>query len=188
MSVPPLPPIRCQPPNGSSKHATGGTQNGLPGRSEDLPFEVWLQSNAILRRIFPSKKFVRLRVLLESKSSPRILDIGSGGHSPTLTMSYFPDARYVGVDRSSDDYFPEDMRLMETFVEVDLESAPLTEIPDRAFDLVIVTHVLEHLERGENLLRVVARKIAVGGYIYISYPTPASVDFPRIGQNHKAEL
>jgi SAM-dependent methyltransferase len=153
--------------------------------SEGLPIEVRLQSNPILQKLFVKNKFVQCRGLLASCDSPRILDVGCGNHSAILAIANFPHARFVGVDRSLYNNSNRDLQLMESYFEEDLEKTNLDSIPDRAFDLVIASHVLEHLRRGTNLLPILARKVAVGGCIYIAFPVPASVDFPVRGQKHR---
>lgn len=114
--------------------------------------------------------------------SVRVLDVGCGGHSPSLTKEYYPNCRYYGLDCSRESGLDRsDFDCMEQFYEVNLRKPEsLAAVPERFFDVIIMAHVLEHLEAGEEVVRHLAAKLADGGVIYIETPSPHSVHLPSM--------
>lgn len=108
----------------------------------------------------------------------RILDVGCGNNSATLTKIWFPNAAYVGIDRDDYNNNPQDYALMDSFVKANLETDSLATVEDDAFDLVIMSHVIEHLERGEEAVSRLARKLRPGGYFYLECPSKFSLHLP----------
>ncbi|MBI4651045.1 methyltransferase domain-containing protein [Candidatus Desantisbacteria bacterium] len=117
-----------------------------------------------------------------NKKHFKVLDVGCGNHSPSVTKKYFPEIDYYGLDMvknyNSDE---EDLRCMEKFYEVDLaKSYNLDIIPDIFFDGLILSHVIEHLENGEKVILDLLHKLNTNGIIYIEFPSPHSVYLPRM--------
>jgi SAM-dependent methyltransferase len=119
------------------------------------------------------------RRLLRGRSGPRILDVGCGSRVPQYFSSAIPDSFYIGVDCAADHlpYGPRDDR--SRFILADLDSTRLDDIEDRSFDLVVASHVLEHLRRGTNALDFLCPKLRPGGFLYVATPVPESVAFPH---------
>lgn len=109
----------------------------------------------------------------------RLLDVGAGNHSASMTKSFFPHCRYEGLDRVHD-YNNDRMDLdrMDAFYQVDLDTSDLASIPDEAFDAILMAHVIEHLQHGESALRRLVGKLAPGGMIYVEFPGPRSLLLP----------
>jgi len=111
----------------------------------------------------------------------RLLDVGAGNHSASMTRQFFPRCRYEGLDRVRD-YNNDDADLarMDAFHEVDLNRSDLEGLPDGSFDAILMAHVIEHLEDGEASLRRLVPKLAPGGVIYVEAPGPRSLGLPRM--------
>lgn len=110
-----------------------------------------------------------------------LLDIGSGNHSPSKTRSIFPNCQYHGVDM--DKYYNNDERdinAMHAFYELDLTSLNFDIIPNNHFDFIRMTHVIEHLKNGDQVIVNLLPKLKVGGYIYIEYPGIKSTKLPSM--------
>jgi SAM-dependent methyltransferase len=133
------------------------------------PLLFYLLKPAILQRL--SRRF-------PSTASLRILDLGCGNHSVRYVRTQFPGCYYVGVDRSAHTNTEDDFREMNEFHQIDLDAVGLSVIPDRTFDLVILSHVIEHLRNGPSVVTQAVRKLRPGGTIYIAHPHAASVGFP----------
>ncbi len=116
----------------------------------------------------------------------KVLDVGCGDHSPSLTKSYFPDCLYYGVDRSRGHNLDEkDFECMEAFFEMDLTHPnELKKIPDNFFDCIIFNHVIEHLPNGKEVLAHLTPKLMPSGIIYVEFPGPLSIHLPSF-QNKK---
>jgi SAM-dependent methyltransferase len=108
-----------------------------------------------------------------------LLDIGAGNHSVKKIKKHLPACRYYGVDITRDYNNDEsDFQLMEGFFEKDLTRLEFDDIPDNFFDLVVMSHIIEHLPNGDQVIQALAPKLKNGGYIYIEFPSAESVNFP----------
>ncbi len=135
-------------------------------------------SNPVLFILLKPTKLVQLSALIDSTAYVRVLDIGCGNHSARYLRAQFPHCTYTGVDHSVYNNTPEDLALMDNFVSIDLDVSGLSTIPDESFDLVVLSHVLEHLKSGRSVLREAASKLRPGGLVYVSHPHADSTNFP----------
>jgi SAM-dependent methyltransferase len=108
----------------------------------------------------------------------RILDVGCGNHSASVTKYWFPRTSYFGIDRDEYNNSSEDYALMDGFIQADLDVDSLESIESRSFDLVIMSHVIEHLQNGERALSHLVTKLCPGGYFYIECPSERSLHLP----------
>lgn len=107
------------------------------------------------------------------------MDIGSGSHSSTITKKWLPQCHYTGVDRDvSYDNTEEDIRNMDEFFQLDLTELAFDAIPDDTYDVIIMSHVIEHLHNGDQVLPLLFQKLKKGGLFYIEFPCEASASFP----------
>jgi SAM-dependent methyltransferase len=110
-----------------------------------------------------------------------VLDVGSGNHSAQKMKRIFPNCKYYGLDRVKTFNNDEnDYDLMEKFYEIDLTTLKFEQIPNSFFDVIILSHVLEHLYNGELVLSILIEKLKNGGYIYIEYPGVRSTRLPSM--------
>jgi len=108
----------------------------------------------------------------------RILDIGCGHHSPAKVKRYFPYCEYHGLDLEMVELDENDRRLMTRFYKANLETDTLDAVPDNYFDVIVMSHVIEHLHHGVEALNRLARKLRTGGLFYIEYPGWRSLGVP----------
>lgn len=107
-----------------------------------------------------------------------ILDVGCGNQSPTVTKKYFPQCIYHGVDRANYNNSDQDMAAMDAYFELDLETSVLDELSDNVYDLIVLSHVIEHIDNGLDVVERLSKKLKPGGYIYIEYPSLKSLQLP----------
>jgi SAM-dependent methyltransferase len=125
--------------------------------------------------IFPPFRFRMLRRHLET-SSPRILDVGCASESPKITKQAFPSSYYTAIDISPPD---EDMLpYIDRFIHIDAGSLNYSELTNASFDVLILSHVLEHIRNGEDVLASLLPKLKVGGIVYIEFPSIRSLGLP----------
>lgn len=104
----------------------------------------------------------------------KVLDVGCGDKSPEVTLSYYPSVEYSGIDN----------RKVNTGVKTkkfflcDVEGNDLKEIPNNEYNVLLLSHIIEHVSDGERLLSVLAHKLKKGGIIYVETPTERSLRFP----------
>jgi SAM-dependent methyltransferase len=123
----------------------------------------------------------RLRTIgkYTDKKDLKILDIGSGSHSSTITKKWLPACHYTGVDRDvSYDNTEADIQNMDAFIQLDLTELQFDAIPNDAYDVIIMSHVIEHLHNGDKVLPLLFSKLKKGGLFYIEFPCEASASFP----------
>ena len=89
-------------------------------------------------------KFQYVRHRLPS-ASIRILDIGCGNNSPSVTKRWFPSCHYTGADIQRYNLSGEDDKAMDAFYLLGADGSGYAAIPDGSYDFVILNHVLEHM-------------------------------------------
>lgn len=128
--------------------------------------------------LFLPSRLVKFKKAMGDKSFT-LLDIGAGNHSVKKIKKHFPACRYYGVDITRDYNNDEsDFQLMEGFFEKDLTKLDFGDIPNDFFDIIVMSHIIEHLENGDEVIRALVPKLKKGGYIYIEFPSAESVNFP----------
>lgn len=118
--------------------------------------------------------------LIRSRASGhRLLDIGfGGGYLMELCRAY--GFEVYGIDGSAAHV----ERLQPQFGErVRQVIAGSDEIPWNSFDVVIMSHILEHLKTPGAVLKEVLEKMNPGGLIYIAVPDMDAVQFRIYGKN-----
>jgi len=126
---------------------------------------------------------VRFDYLSRYLSNPeiRFLDVGCGNHSPSLTKQYFGKCIYHGVDNDPECYNDkEEMKCIDRFFLMDLAQANLSEVPDNYYHCVMLSHVIEHISNGREIVARLIPKLKTGGIIYIETPSPRSLMFPHM--------
>jgi len=109
----------------------------------------------------------------------RILDIGCGNHSPTVTKRWFPGCHYAGADIADYNLDAADHAAMDEFFLVGADGSGYDAIPDSSYDLVILNHVVEHMAQPAPVLAVLCGKLAPGGLIWIAFPSLRSLALPH---------
>jgi SAM-dependent methyltransferase len=125
---------------------------------------------------YPMKfRYVRRRL---AAAAPRILDIGCGNNSPSLTKRWFPSCHYTGADIQRYNLSKEDDAAMDVFYPLGEDGSGYEAIPDASYDLIILNHVLEHLREPEAILAKLCAKLKPGGLFWIAFPSPRSLGLP----------
>ena len=120
-------------------------------------------------------QYVRHRL---SSPSLRILDIGCGNNSPSVTKRWFPGCHYAGADIQRYNLSGEDDAAMDAFYLLGVDGSGYEAIPDGSFDFVILNHVLEHTAEPGPIVATLCTKLKPGGYIWIAFPSLRSLGLP----------
>jgi ubiquinone/menaquinone biosynthesis C-methylase UbiE len=127
--------------------------------------------------IKPFKIKLAQKYLLNNE--PMILDVGAGSHSASITKKWLPKCHYTGIDISksynNDDA---DFKAMDEFIEMDLTKLEFDAIPENKYDMIVMSHVIEHLHNGDKVIAGMLPKLKKGGIIYLEFPSERSVHFP----------
>jgi len=103
-----------------------------------------------------------------------LLDVGCGSKAPYSTLEHYPLIRYSGIDYSDID----GKNAMENFFKCDIDNNPLVEIPDNYYDVISLSHIIEHVQHGGYLIQALVKKLKPGGVIYIETPSEKSMHLP----------
>lgn len=109
-----------------------------------------------------------------------LLDIGAGNHSASKTKTLFPNCEYHGVDIEDFNNSEEDYKAMTAFYQMDLTQLDFDVIPANYFDFIRMSHVIEHLKNGDQVILGLLPKLKKGGYIYLEYPGLRSTKLPSM--------
>lgn len=123
----------------------------------------------------------RLVVLNHILSLPgvQVLDVGCGNHSSSLTKQFFPDCEYHGVDRARWNHNHADIQAAASMFWCDLDCASeVSRIPNGRYQVILCSHVLEHLHHPYELLSELVKKLSPGGSLYIEVPSDRSLTLP----------
>ena len=110
-----------------------------------------------------------------------LLDVGAGNHSASQFKRWFPNAHYAGIDldrRYNND--ERDFAAMNEFFEMDLTRLRFDAVPDGRYDAILMAHVIEHLENGDDVIRGLVPKLRPGGMICIEFPGERSLHLPSM--------
>jgi SAM-dependent methyltransferase len=98
--------------------------------------------------------------------NPRILEIGCGTGHNLVMLERFGRVDAIEIDPAAREIASK--RLGRAVMEAPLPA--LTGVEDRAYDLVAILDVLEHVEEDCEALESIARKLKPGGRILIAVP------------------
>lgn len=151
----------------------------IVNRSAAIDPRTAVYSRPILARLMAPERVRRAIALLPPGSRYQILDVGCGRHSASLFHTVYPNASYTGMD-SDRASVESEIHLMRRFLEVDLETTEFLELSNDRFDLIVLSHVLEHLRRDPvSVLQRLVGRLAVNGLLYVAFPNKLSVNFPH---------
>ncbi len=112
-------------------------------------------------------------------AAPRILDIGCGNGSPTLTKRWFSSCHYAGADVRRYRLSDADVGAMDAYFQLGEDGSGYDAIPDASYDLVILNHVVEHMRDPRPVVATLCAKLKPGGYIWIAFPSVRSLGLPH---------
>jgi 2-polyprenyl-3-methyl-5-hydroxy-6-metoxy-1,4-benzoquinol methylase len=109
----------------------------------------------------------------------RILDIGCGNGSPTLTKRWFPGCHYAGADVERYNLSDADLAAMDEYFPLSVDGSGYDAIPAASYDFVILNHVVEHMRDPGPVLAALCAKLRPGGYFWIAFPSLRSLSLPH---------
>lgn len=113
-------------------------------------------------------------VLSKTKEHAKILDFGCfGWQAAKISKQMGRDFEHHGCDMRKPKFIPDNAQ----FHLVDLESRSIA-AEDDSFDLVIASHVIEHVKDPLELFQELARVTKPGGRIYIETPSDRALLVP----------
>jgi len=111
-------------------------------------------------------------------SNPNILDVGCGNHSPRIIKHHIPNCIYHGIEKDKMNVDKYDEMAADNLFYFDLEGDELKNLEDSMYDFVIISHVIEHLNNGFDVIKVVKDKMKTKGILYVELPSEKSLFLP----------
>ena len=131
-----------------------------------------------LARVMAPTRLKALRTTLGTKSRIEFLDIGCGTRSAQKTKMWLPNATYTGVDITEGVLASEDRAFIDRFVLVSPKDTTYVDLPMAHYDVVMLSHVLEHMRDPVAAVRSLASKVKPGGFMYLAFPSKKSLSLP----------
>lgn len=103
-----------------------------------------------------------------------VLDVGVANRSAVEMKQVLPACRYHGLDRDAS-FDAQERALMHRFTLMDLEVDPLATAERGAYDLVVINHVLEHVDNGLQVVHHAVACLRPGGMLYVEVPNVRSL-------------
>jgi SAM-dependent methyltransferase len=115
------------------------------------------------------------KLIRECPAGGSVLDVGCAGFALKAACDALGrhDLIQSGVDYSPPSELPADFRLLRC----DLNKEPIP-APDDSFDLVVASHVIEHMTDPIKFFGEVIRVLKPGGQVYFEAPSERSVMLP----------
>jgi SAM-dependent methyltransferase len=135
---------------------------------------IWLKY--IIREIV-GPKYCKSNFLKKINHNGKLLDVGCGNNSSYFIKSKYPNINYTGIDVSNYNQTKPNMADNYMIVEPNEFAEAIANIPE-SFDTVISSHNLEHCNDRNKTLDAIIKVLKKGGYLYLSFPTEKSVNFP----------
>lgn len=112
----------------------------------------------------------------------RLLDVGCGSHSPSIAKRFFPKCEYHGIDYQNYYNDDKDIKVIDKYYEINLNKnyAQLGLLPDNYFDIIYMSHIIEHTFNGLEIVSILITKLKTAGKIYIEYPSVKSLSLPSM--------
>ena len=107
-------------------------------------------------------------------SGAKVLDVGCGDRAPYSTYEYYPNVEYSGIDYRE----VPGISAMYAFYKYNIDGNDLADVPNNKYDVIILSHIIEHVNSGQKLLATLTKKLKSGGIIYIETPSERSLHLP----------
>jgi predicted SAM-dependent methyltransferase len=104
-----------------------------------------------------------------------ILDIGIANNSYKECIFVYPESNYHGVDLFVDF---EPHRSGDIFFTKNLETDSLDDLA-KGYDLIIINHVMEHLNNGEGVYKNLCERLKINGILYAEFPSIRTAMTPK---------
>lgn len=120
---------------------------------------------------------IKQKFFMKFNGQEKILELGCGsGGNANLIKKQFPQTDYHGIDLLPENSIP----AIINYKVIDLENGSLP-YSTEYFDIIIFTHVIEHLKTPLSLGKEINRVLKKGGSIYLETPNWTTMFVPSFG-------
>lgn len=151
-----------------------------------LCFGIWQVNNKeiklikMLRFFFQPYKYRLINKNIKQDKPLTILDVGCGHASYQICSKYLRIDRFDGIDKHIYNGKDEDYKSISNMYFIDLEEEvdKIESLPDNFYDLIILSHIIEHIQNGEEVIALLANKVKQNGLIYVETPSVKTLKYP----------
>lgn len=129
-------------------------------------------------KVFCPPRLKILRRLLHGRTEFNLLDVGVDSLSPTKTKYWMPGCVYTAIDITESVLTEEDWTHVDYFHLVAEADPDLSVLEDASFDVIVMSHVLEHMPDPLASLVALLPKLKPGGFIFLAFPSLRSLSLP----------
>lgn len=135
--------------------------------------------NVAFKKIFTPFRLKTIRQYNQT-SNLNILDVGCGNNSCTISKQWLPISQYHGLDKEFWHGNEADYKTMDKVFYIDLQNEleKLNEVENEFYDVIILSHVIEHIKNGEEAITELITKLKKGGLIYVETPHARTLGYP----------
>ena len=129
-------------------------------------------------KVFCPPRLKILRRLLHGRTEFSLLDVGVDSLSPTKTKYWMPGCVYTAIDITEAVLTEEDWTHVDYFHLIAETDPDLSVLADASFDVIVMSHVLEHMPDPLGSLVALLPKLKPGGFIFLAFPSLRSLSLP----------
>ncbi len=134
------------------------------------------------KRIFAKHGKPKFRSTYAENPRPvHILDIGVANASYAECKHVYPTSIYHGLDISDIDF---ELDVGDIFVRKNLEDDCALDSFLPIYDLIIINHVMEHINNGALVFKKLAALLRLGGVLYAEFPSIRTSYRKQIGSSY----
>ena len=132
----------------------------------------------VVKKVFTPYKYKLINKLVDKKKRIKVLDVGCGARAGDIARFSLNLEKFDGVDNQIWHNDEASYIGIDKLFDIDLENQGIEEIPTNNYDVIIVSHLIEHISNGESLIESLCSKLVIGGIIYIETPSPKTFNLP----------
>ena len=110
----------------------------------------------------------------------KILDVGCGNGSISRIARWFPNAEIDGVTLHREELTAHELSRSRNLHFVNLEIVKLSDIFFEKYDLIIMSHFVEHVTNSQKSIEQAISLLEIGGMIYLETPSEHSDKLPSM--------
>lgn len=133
-----------------------------------------------VKRIFAPHRFKIIKSYLGNQKELTVLDVGCGNNSCAVTKKWLPVKLYHGIDKEFWHGSESDYKEMDHvfFIDMEFELEKVDTILDNNYDIIILSHIIEHVKNGFEVLEALLPKLKKNGLIYVEAPHHRTLGYP----------
>lgn len=141
--------------------------------AREHPIDAYYQDSPFVVRWIEGRRLSIIREMADAKPGMKLMEIGSGGGH---VLRMFKQAKLTAVDVSEVFLNTAKKNLAGYDVEFKKGEIEKLSLPEKSWDRIICTEVLEHTTNPQSILREIRRLLTPSGHAVITVPVDPLID------------